>query len=643
MNSFHATTTQSLFSKIGISNEEASVLLEESLVDSKSESNNIDIPTRNDGSEYEIKDLAIDQQESLAEILHAVREYCEGRDVHEQKVLRVTVSGVAGSGKSTWINTLVSSVRKIFHNNETISVFAPTGAAAFNAGGETLHRGFGLPFRIQEQKALSGVKLKHILRRFKNTLVIIIDERSMLEAGILGIIKHYMQQYAHQGQKRNHPWGGIPIIILVGDDYQLPSIMPGAFYALSHKKKMEAHKASNSTAKPAFTFRTFGFEEFLEIGKKVIYLEGEKRVINGQDSFKQILRAVRCEHNTVHLSEDNIETLLELDLNHKSFSQKERQSIQQEATYVFANKEPRDRLNNLKLKMENLNENPVARIKSQTTKKSGRQVSNQSHFDADRQPNRVLICINSRVTLNGCNPDPKNGLYHGSLGIVRDIVYNHGTSPNEGNDFPAYVLVEFYQYCGKELIKNMPRYIPIVPITGTCNNHCCSRTYIPLALAYGKTAHTFQGQNVGPVPPGRPENPIKKIIVDPGTRIFESKNVGLFYQLLSRATTIGERNDKLSSAIYFEGGNFSKHRFFNLSMKNEKEMYVMAQLRDDWVQYLRQHELSKGRWTHQQMQHIFDWANNTTINDDELCEIITVKHKQALPDIVQNAVDSAFH
>ena len=78
-------------------------------------------------------------------------------------------------------------------------------------------------------------------------------------------------------------------------------------------------------------------------------------------------------------------------------------------------------------------------------------------------------------------------------------------------------------------------------------------------------------------------------------------------------------------------------------MKNEKEMYVMAQLRDDWVQYLRQHELSKGRWTHQQMQHIFDWANNTTINDDELCEIITVKHKQALPDIVQNAVDSAFH
>jgi hypothetical protein len=65
------------------------------------------------------------------------------------------------------------------------------------------------------------------------------------------------------------------------------------------------------------------------------------------------------------------------------------------------------------------------------------------------------------------------------------------------------------------------------------------REHIPLALAYGKTLHTLQGQNVGPAGPECPENAIQKIIVDPGTRKFEGVNVGLFYQLLSRATTIG--------------------------------------------------------------------------------------------------------
>ena len=199
-------------------------------------------------------------------------------------------------------------------------------------------------------------------------------------------------------------------------------------------------------------------------------------------------------------------------------------------TFLQTKNQKRQRLNTLKLKMANSNTNPVARIKSKTVKPSGRQVSNQTHFDLDRQPTRVLICKGARVTLNGYNPDPKNGLFHGSLGIVKDIVYESDKSPNIG-DFPTYVLVDFYQYCGKELISGMPTCIPIVPHEVRCNFNCCIRTYMPLALAYGKTAHTFQGQSVGPVPPGRPVNAIQKIIVDPGKREFEGNNVGLFYQL----------------------------------------------------------------------------------------------------------------
>ena len=145
---------------------------------------------------------------------------------------------------------------------------------------------------------------------------------------------------------------------------------------------------------------------------------------------------------------------------------------------------------------------------------------------------------------------------------------------------------------------------------------------MPLALAYGKTAHTFQGQNVGPVSPGRPENPIKRIIVDPGKRQFEGQNVGLFYQLLSRATTIGDPDDKLSSAIYFDGDNFTADRFKDLTIGANKEMYKKAKLRKDWVVYLRKNEVPKGTISEEYMKELFDWIRENSFTPDELDKII---------------------
>lgn len=599
-----------------MSNQEASEVLAKA-IESQDHEAIMELPLRSDCSEYKIEDLAPDQKESLANVLQAVRCYCEGHDVHADKVLRLTVSGVAGSGKSTWINTLVTSLRKMFYADDTVSVFAPTGAAAYNAGGQTLHKGFRVPIPLVNLE-ISNSSVKFLKSRFGKTLVIVIDERSMVDATMLGLIKHYMQECAHKGANKSHPWGGIPIIILVGDDYQLPPITAGAFYAL-HPEQLEK---SIKTSSAAHAMRSNGFAEFLKIGKTVVYLEGEKRVNEGQDPFKRILRAVRCEDDVGAMIEEDVETLLELDLSDKTFTEQQRRDIGEEATYVFANREPRDTLNSLKLKTANLRNNPVARIKSKTIGRSGRLVTSmQSHFDLDRQPNRVLICKDARVTLNGYNPDPKNGLFHGSLGIVRDIVYNPGSAPN-GDDFPAYVLVEFYQYCGLDLIPGMPQLVPVVAVEVRCKKGCCGRTYMPLALAYGKTAHTFQGQNVGPVSEGRPENMIKKIIVDPGKRAFEGQNVGLFYQLLSRATTIGNREDKMSSAIYFAGDNFSRKRFQNLAMKTEKEMYKKAALRKDWVDYLRQNEVPKGQWLAEEMDELFKWVNDTRIDSPQLENII---------------------
>jgi hypothetical protein len=579
----------------------------------------LNIPARSDGSAYTVDGMASDQKVLLAEVLEAVRDFCENKISNDGRgVLRLTVSGCAGSGKSTWINTLVTMIRKLFNSDDAVSVFAPTGSAAFNAGGETMHRGFHLPLKIKNLD-ISADKNKFLLKKYGRTVVGIFDERGMIEATNLGLMKHFMQECAHGGGNKDHPWGGIPVIILVGDDYQLPSIEYGAFYSLP---EVTLKPDGPKTTSAAIKARTDGFEEFRLMGEKVMYLHGEKRVNDMQEQFKRILRTVRCaDEDQQDLCEADIQRLLELDINHPSFSPEEKAIIQKEATYVFANKEPRDRLNDIRLKEANTPGNPVARIQSRTLNRYGKQVVNQAHYDAERTPRTTLICKTARVALNGCNIMPPIGLYHGSLGIVHDIVFKPGESPNLG-DMPAYVLVEFHQYCGPAMIPSMPKVIPIVPRKQMCRNQCCTRTYIPLSLAFGKTGHTFQGQTVGPVPDGKPENAIKKIIVDPGSRQFEGINCGLFYTLMGRPTTLGVREDKLSSAIYFDGDHFSRDRITNLTTGANGKPYRKALLRRAWVKYLKSNEVDSSRWTKEKQKEIFEWANETDISADMLTNIL---------------------
>ena len=343
----------------------------------------VKIPLRNDLSEYAIEDLQIDQKESLADVLYAVQQYCLGMKINEDNLLRITVTGVAGSGKSTWINTLVTIIRKMFPQDNIVSVFAPTGCAAFNAGGETLHKGFKLQ-TLSKDSGLSANTTQFLLSHFAKTLMIIIDERSMVDATILAMAKGSMQQCAHQGTNKNHPWGGIPIIILVGDDFQLPPIMPGAFYAL--QPRIRGQNVSNSE----YAKRMAGLDEFIEMGKTVINLVGEKRVNNGQDQFKCILQAVRSENELEKMLEEDAETLLKRYLFCSIYSEAELKQIHEEATYVFANKEPRDQLNNWKLLLANSETSPVARMKSKTsriaTRGPAKNYAYNSHYDSSRQP-----------------------------------------------------------------------------------------------------------------------------------------------------------------------------------------------------------------------------------------------------------------
>jgi hypothetical protein len=562
------------------------------------------LPTTHDGSNFEFEMCSSDQLDIIAYCLNHVRSWIEsfeGQGEGEFEPLRLTVTGVAGSGKSTLINTLVTAIRRLFQSESAVAVCGPTGSAAFSAGGSTCHHLFSLPI-VPELGELSAGKLKRIKQKLANVVALIVDERSMLSSAVLAMMEHHSKVGAYRGQKCDQEWGGIPIVILVGDDYQLPSIDSGAIHIFDSGLKK--------------TFATIAGESiFAEFAQNVMKLDDSKRQHGDQTRLRDLLKKLRLEESEEDkLTKEDAKFLCSFCINNlKNFSESEVQQLQDDTTlFLFANKEPRNRWNREQLFKQHSAENPVAIMKSNITKK-GKQISQSDHFEKDRIPEASEICREAKVQLAGANLHPRWGLYNGAMGIVKDIVFDKSHSPNFG-DFPLYVLVEFSQYDGMPLTKTMKKVVPIVPQEIRCKYNCCLQRFIPLSLCYAKTIHTFQGQNAGPVQPHQQPNPIQRIICDPGSKEFEGRNPGLFYTTFSRATTLGNLGDKMSSAIYFKGANMTPDRVMNMRVGKNGRLFKRPCLRDQWVRKLTKNIHVSGM-SPAEKEEIFHWAKTTVVDE----------------------------
>ncbi len=139
------------------------------------------------------------------------------------------LTGKAGTGKTTFLTEIKN------HTFKNVVVAAPTGIAAINAGGVTLHSLFHLPFGtfIPDNKAvldnihtpqsvLANLKMgkpKRIMLRELELLII--DEVSMLRADVLDCIDTILRSVR---RKHNLPFGGVQLL-LIGDLYQLPPVV----------------------------------------------------------------------------------------------------------------------------------------------------------------------------------------------------------------------------------------------------------------------------------------------------------------------------------------------------------------------------------------------------------------------------------
>lgn len=141
----------------------------------------------------------------------------------------VFLTGKAGTGKTTFLNNFVKNTHKKH------IIVAPTGIAAINAGGVTIHSLFAIPSRtfvpttepVDPNLAMNINELfphfkyrKEKLDLFREIELIIIDEVSMLRADLLDMMDHSLRRV-----RRNQlPFGGVQLL-LIGDLYQLPPVV----------------------------------------------------------------------------------------------------------------------------------------------------------------------------------------------------------------------------------------------------------------------------------------------------------------------------------------------------------------------------------------------------------------------------------
>ncbi|TAE34455.1 MAG: AAA family ATPase [Alphaproteobacteria bacterium] len=132
----------------------------------------------------------------------------------EQPHVHLFITGKAGTGKSTLLDYFCE------HARTKPIVLAPTGVAALNVKGQTIHRFFNFYIDVTPEKILSKESAPSDPEFYKNLHTIIIDEVSMLRADMLDCIDVFLRMY---GADESQAFGGVKMIF-VGDLYQLPPV-----------------------------------------------------------------------------------------------------------------------------------------------------------------------------------------------------------------------------------------------------------------------------------------------------------------------------------------------------------------------------------------------------------------------------------
>ncbi len=152
------------------------------------------------------------------------KEWQQALQIIEYTRRSLFLTGKAGTGKSTFLRYVAQ------HTKKKLVILAPTGIAAINAGGQTLHSFFKLPFhpllpndsRYNVRNIRKTLKYNNdLIKLLRELELIIIDEISMVRADIIDFIDRLLRIYC---RNMREPFGGKQLL-LVGDIFQLEPVV----------------------------------------------------------------------------------------------------------------------------------------------------------------------------------------------------------------------------------------------------------------------------------------------------------------------------------------------------------------------------------------------------------------------------------
>lgn len=238
----------------------------------------------------------------------------------------IFLTGKAGTGKTTFLRNLQINTKK------KMIITAPTGVAAMNAGGVTLHSFFQIPFSdtISNIDLSFGTKnmRKEKIKIIKGIDLLVIDEISMVRADLLDNVDSILRRY----RNRHRPFGGLQLL-MIGDIRQLAPVI----------KKHEVEALSRNYSTPYFfSSKVWTETSFVTIELKEIFRQSDQKFIDllnnirDNENVSETLKELNKQLNSSFLpkDEDGYVTLTTHNSQSDSINQTKINAIRT-ATYTF--------------------------------------------------------------------------------------------------------------------------------------------------------------------------------------------------------------------------------------------------------------------------------------------------------------------
>lgn len=416
------------------------------------------------------------------------KEFMKSLDYALRTDKTIYLTGKAGTGKTTFLKYL----KKITHKK--MIVLAPTGVAAINASGETIHSFFHLQpsvylpedSRLKTDKELDNPNKKSIFKylRFRKSKVelirnletIVIDEVSMVRCDIMDAIDKILRAY----RDSTLPFGGVQMI-LIGDVYQLPPIV-----------KKDEQEILGGNYDGLFFFHSKVMERVIN-ENQLVYIELQKIYRQKDKDFIELLNRVRVN-----------------DMQERDFALFD--------SKVSSEKQLVDKTNHIILTTTNVKVKYIneKRLSALRTRSRVYEAVVTGAFAEKERPTDTMLELKVGAQIIFIRNDKEKRYHNGKLGVIKymnDEYLLIETETNNGDKYDVTVYPETW----KSVSYNWNQTTNVIEekILGTFEQ-------FPVKLAWAITVHKSQGMT------------FDRVVADIGN----SFEIGQVYVALSRCTSL---------------------------------------------------------------------------------------------------------